>query len=90
MYQKVRDFRHNSSSTEAQFKELFLQISQQAASEWLLFIELVEISHLKNFSKDFLKLITFHLDQLKNKNPELAELIQNGLVLAELSLYAPH
>ncbi len=83
LYSEVRQLRQSNAATEEKFKELFLRISQQAEKEWLLFIELVEISYLKNFSPDFLKLITFHLDKLKNENPQMKPLIEEGLLLAK-------
>lgn len=79
LYDEVRKFRQSSSATEEGFKELFLKISQQAEKEWLLFIELVEISYLKKFDSDFLKLITFHLEKLKSENLQVKSLIEEGL-----------
>jgi len=83
LYNEVRQFRQDKTATEEKYKELFLKISQQAEKEWLLFIELVEISYIKNFSPDFLKLILFHLDKLKNENPQMKPLIEEGLLLAK-------
>ena len=89
-YQSVRDFRQNKNSTEAEFKELFLKISQNAESEWLLFVELMEISHLRSFSAEFSKLILFHLEKLKKQNSKNKSLIDEGLSLAQENLYASH
>lgn len=90
LYSAVRQLRQNRSATEEQFKELFLRISQQAEKEWLLFIELIEISYLKKFSSDFLKLILFHLDKLKKANPHMRPLIEEGLNLAQDVSYETH
>lgn len=89
-YSEVRKLRQDKSATEDQFKELFLKISQQAAKEWLLFIELIEISHLKKFNPDFLKLIQFHLEKLKSENVEMKTLIEEGLNLAPEISYETH
>lgn len=83
LYNEVREFRQNKNKSEEKFKELFLKISQQADKEWLLFIELVEISYQLNFNKDFLKLIIFHLEKLKNENPQMRPLIEEGIHLAK-------
>lgn len=90
LYSQVRQMRQNKQATEADFKELFLKVSQQAEKEWLLFIELVEISHLKKFSSDFLKLIQFHLEKLKNENLQIKSLIEEGLNLAHEISYETH
>ena len=89
-YQSVRDLRNNKNATEQEFNELFLKISQQAPKEWLLFIELVEISYAKSFSSGFLRMIHFHLDKLKSEHPYMANLIDEGLLLSNESSHATH
>ena len=51
-------------------------------NEWLLFVELVEISYKKNFDMGLIKLIEYHLSQLARKNTETQSLIEEGLRLA--------
>jgi phenylalanine-4-hydroxylase len=82
-FQAVRDLRQNEEASESDFNELFLKISQQAPNEWLLFVELVEISYLKKFNTDFVKLILFHLDKLSQRNVHQKNLIDDGLALAK-------
>lgn len=90
LYTEVRKMRQDKLATEKQFQELFLKISQQAEKEWLLFIELIEISHLKKFNPDFLKLIQFHLEKLKSENTEMKTLIEEGINLAPEISYETH
>ncbi len=90
LYQSVRDFRQNKSATEQEFNDLFLKISQQAPDEWLLFVELVEISYARGFSPGFLKMIQFHLEKLKGDHPNMANLIDEGLLLSKENSDATH
>jgi phenylalanine-4-hydroxylase len=90
LYQQVRQLRQDQNATEEQFKELFLKIGQQANQEWLLFVEMVEISNLKKFNPDFTKLILFHLEKLKSENPLMKPLIDEGLSLAQEISYETH
>ncbi len=82
LYQSVRDFRHNLKGTETEFQKLFFKISQQAGDEWLLFIELIEISYTRKFNSDFEKIILFHLENLKARNTNLKSLIEQGILIA--------
>ncbi len=83
LYQSVRDFRQKNVASETEFNELFLRISQQASGEWILFLELVEISYLRKFNPAFLKMILFHLEKLKENQAKLKPLIEDGLRLAQ-------
>lgn len=82
LYQQVRAFRENKNNNEIQFKELFLTLSKIASSEWLLFVELIEIGIQQKFNTEFLKMIEFHLKNLAEKNQKLRSLIEDGLALA--------
>ncbi len=87
-FEAVRLLRQNKKSTESEFQDLFLKISQQTPYEWLLFIELVEIAIDRNYNPDFLKLIYFHLEKLSTDKSEFKSLIDEGLHLAQNKTYA--
>ncbi len=84
LYQSLRDMRQNPQSL-AQLTTLFTEIKMQAPTEWLLFVELLEIcsTDAKFFSlKEDIK---HFLNTLKNQLPKISGLISDGIKLSHES-----
>lgn len=76
MYAEVRNERKGDKSKKINiFDEIFKRLQKNHPSDWLLPLELYELSR----SQDILK----HLLNLKSKNPNLGQLIDDGLELIE-------
>ena len=67
---------------EQQFYALFNKIKTDAPTEWLLFLELLEICKVNNNFMTLEKELLIILDNLKIKNKNLTGLITDGLSLA--------
>lgn len=73
-YQEIRDLRKLGAANEKKISELFMKFKDAAPNEWLLFVELVELSINLNIN---CQKIEEHLSALKQKS-----LISEGLKLA--------
>lgn len=78
LYKKVRNMRENNDYTEKDLIVIFNQITSKFPKDWLLVLELYELSIKFNFAIQF-NLLN-HLEGLQ-KNEELSGLIANGLRL---------
>lgn len=79
-YEKVRALRQNNAPQD--LVPLMTELKNTFPNEWLLFVELLEISFL-NHSEEAIKLnLTTHLNQLVTQNPLSADVIQEGVKLA--------
>lgn len=79
LYQSVRDIREGKTATTT-LKEAFGAVSANHPNDWLLSVEIAELVYKAN-DNEFLDKIVNHLEFVKNKRPEVAHLIQNGLDL---------
>ncbi|VXC00467.1 Phenylalanine 4-monooxygenase [Flavobacterium sp. 9AF] len=79
LYQSVRNIRENKTAATT-LKEAFGAVSANHPNDWLLCIEIAELVY-KAQDNEFLDKIVNHLELVKNKRPEVAHLIQNGLDL---------
>ena len=79
LYQSVRDIREGKTATTT-LKEAFGAVSANHPNDWLLSVEIAELVYQAN-DNAFLDKIVNHLEFVKNKRPEVAHLIQNGLDL---------
>ncbi len=81
-YQAVRDLRTSGTySTEAVTK-LFNEFKNEVPNEWLLFLELLEMTVKKDLSPDLIKNLDAHLQSLTNQSESVAINITAGLKLA--------
>lgn len=81
LYQKIRDVRSNHQVTEGLLKEIFQNSLQQAPQDWLLYVELLELS-LKNKTTDVTSQIQSHLEQIMKIRKDLVSVIEDGIKLA--------
>ena len=82
LYETVRDFRTKASISEEKIKTIFLDLLTNFSNDWLLPLELYELS-VDNSFKIQSKILE-HLVNLQ-KNKEYKNLIQNGLDLVKIN-----
>ncbi|SNY92772.1 aromatic amino acid hydroxylase [Flagellimonas pacifica] len=81
-YQQIRDFREGSNTTTSRNK-VFKELQENYPEDWLLSVELFELAKKGNDS-GFQKEIKAHLETVKQNNPKVGHLIDDGLELVEL------
>ncbi|MBP9794055.1 MAG: aromatic amino acid hydroxylase [Flavobacterium sp.] len=79
LYKNVRNIRENKSA-EITLKEAFGAVTSNHPNDWLLCVEITELTHQNN-DHDFTDKVVAHLENLKLRRPEVAHLIANGLDL---------
>ena len=88
LYQQIRDFREGKNTTISRNK-VFREVATQFPEDWLLCVELYELA-MKGYQnqkeQDFASEIKAHLEVVKENNPEVGHLIDDGLKLASRSL----
>ncbi len=83
-YQQVREFRDGTNTTISRHK-VFEEIKTAYPDDWLLSVELYELAK-NNGDTDFTEEITVHLEHVKQNNPKVGHLIDDGLLLVDKSL----
>ena len=83
-YQQVRDFREGKNKTISRHK-VFEQIQNSFPDQWLLTIELYELAKT-SADKQFAQEIVQHLEGIKERQPEVGHLIDDGISLVEQAL----
>lgn len=81
-FQNLRELRQRTSANENVLQELFLKMKADFHSEWLLFVELLEIAIRSHFSKTLITDIQQHLGKIKSEKSELTSVIDDGIALA--------
>lgn len=79
LYKAVRNIREGKLSNMT-LKEAFGLVSSSHPNDWLLSIEIAELSHKQN-NTDFTDKVLNHLEKVKQNRPQIAHLIDNGLEL---------
>ncbi|MFC7774211.1 aromatic amino acid hydroxylase [Flavobacterium sp. GCM10027622] len=79
LYKNVRAIRENNTS-EITLKEAFGAVSSNHSNDWLLSVEIAELA-FKEQNNDLLDKVVNHLENVKQKRPEVAHLISGGLDL---------
>ncbi|WKD85091.1 Phenylalanine-4-hydroxylase [Polaribacter huanghezhanensis] len=80
LYQKVRDFREQNNISEEYIEEVFGELTNKFPNDWLLVLELYELSVKNDFSIQ--KRILKKLEELKC-NKSYRTLIEKGIVLCK-------
>ena len=83
-YKQVREFREGINTTISRHK-VFEQLAKEFPNDWLLSVELYELAKT-NGDSDFAAEIAKHLETLKQNNPKLGHLIDDGLGLVDAHL----
>ncbi|ALM07966.1 phenylalanine 4-monooxygenase [Sediminicola sp. YIK13] len=84
LYQQIRDFREGTNTTISRNK-VFQEVKANYPKDWLLSVELYELA-VSNGDEKFAADIVEHLEKVKQENPKLGHLIDDGLTLADQSL----
>lgn len=79
LYKNVRDIRENRTA-EITLNEAFAAVSANHANDWLLSVEIAEIA-FREHNNDLVDKVVNHLESVKQRRPEVAHLITNGLEL---------
>ncbi|WP_396164463.1 aromatic amino acid hydroxylase [Flavobacterium sp.] len=79
LYAKVRNIREKSPF-EANLEEIFSSVEANHPNDWLLSIEIAELAQ-KMKNEILVNKVLDHLEKVKNKRPDIAHLITNGLEL---------
>jgi phenylalanine-4-hydroxylase len=80
LYQKVRDVRENRAHFEL-LPVIWDELIASYPDEWLLYLELFELSRKESSLQGLAQTVFSHLERLKTKNEETRALIDNGLAL---------
>ena len=80
LYQKVRNFRENNNVSEEDIEVIFNELNNKFSNDWLLLLELYELSVKYNFSIQ--NNILAKLEELKC-NKSYKTLIEKGIVLCK-------
>ncbi|SDQ05309.1 aromatic amino acid hydroxylase [Flagellimonas zhangzhouensis] len=83
-YQQVREFREGTNTTISRNK-VFQIIKQEHSEDWLLPVELYELAKQSN-DQEFQQDILEHLENIKQNNPKVGHLIDDGIALVDASL----
>ena len=79
LYKNVREIREGQHA-EITLKEAFAAVSANHPNDWLLCVEIAELSQ-KEHNSDLTDKVLNHLEKVKASRPEVAHLITNGLEL---------
>lgn len=80
-YQQVRDYRNGTNTTISRNK-VFQEISKKFPKDWLLSVELYELAKSTN-ETSLATAILKHLEVVKQNNPKVGHLIDDGLRLVD-------
>ena len=81
LYGQIRQFREGTNTTISRNK-VFKEVKVHYPEDWLLSVELYELAK-KNNDIGFAAEIAEHLEQVKQLNPKLGHLIDDGLALVD-------
>lgn len=81
LYQQVRDYREGTNKTISRTKVLE-ELIDKHTNDWLLPVELYELAHLGN-ELELCEKILSHLEGIKQNNPKLGRLIDDGLEIIQ-------
>ena len=82
-YKQIREFREGTNTTISRHK-VFEEIKTDHPNDWLLSIELYELAKKSN-DDNFQQEILAHLETVKQSNPKVGHLIDDGISLVEHS-----
>lgn len=84
LYKQIREFREGINTTISRNK-VFQELKKKFPTDWLLAVELYELAKT-NADDDFAEEILTHLETVKQNNPRLGHLIDDGIALVNKSL----
>ncbi|MBT8306123.1 MAG: aromatic amino acid hydroxylase [Maribacter sp.] len=88
LYQQIRDFREGHNTTISRNK-VFKEVMAKYPMDWLLCVELYELAKMNPDIKkeqEFASELKAHLERVKQGNPKVGHLIDDGLALVNQEL----
>jgi phenylalanine-4-hydroxylase len=88
LYQQIRDFREGHNTTISRNK-VFKEVMAKYPTDWLLCVELYELAKMNPDIKkeqEFASELKAHLERVKQENPKVGHLIDDGLGLVNQKL----
>ncbi|WP_340077856.1 aromatic amino acid hydroxylase [Leptobacterium sp. I13] len=82
-YQQVRDIRDGKRDMEL-LEEIFEDLQKNYPNDWLLSVELYELSKKDNL-QELSEIVINHLKKVKDRRPDIAHLIDGGVSLVDAS-----
>jgi phenylalanine-4-hydroxylase len=82
IYQKIRDLRSIKNIQDSDVEKIFKNALDVFQNDWLLYIELLEISTKNKLSQKINSEIQQHLKKISQIKPELLSVINDGILLA--------
>jgi len=79
LYKQIREFREGINTTISRNK-VFQELKNKYPTDWLLAVELYELAKT-NADDDFAEEIIKHLETVKQNNPKVGHLIDDGIAL---------
>jgi phenylalanine-4-hydroxylase len=83
-YRQIREFREGTNTTISRNK-VFNVIKEDFPNDWLLSVELYELAK-NNGDQAFYESILSHLEKVKQRNPKVGHLIDDGIALVNHSI----
>lgn len=83
MYQKIRDFREANIAPRNNLEQLYQNINLRCPDEWLLKLELLELSIANDYNQ-LSEVLTQELNNIKEEHGQLEKLITDGLSINQL------
>lgn len=87
VFQELRDLRKSGKTNLGPYQKIFAKLEKDFQHEWLLRVELLEMTHLMedSFGKDgleFRQTLRTSLKKIMQEKPEYRTVIEDGLILA--------
>ncbi|MBT8298199.1 MAG: aromatic amino acid hydroxylase [Maribacter sp.] len=85
LYQQIREFREGQNTTISRNK-VFKEVASKYPTDWLLCVELYELAKMNpeiEKEREFALEIKAHLEIVKQENPKIGQLIDDGLSLVD-------
>jgi phenylalanine-4-hydroxylase len=79
LYQIVRTIRDGKDEITL-LETVFSNLKENHPDDWLLSVEIAELAHKEN-NREVLNDVLHHLDDVKNRRPKIAHLVEGGLEL---------
>jgi len=82
IYQSIRTLRSQKIVSADDFLKIYNHAKEQAADEWLIYIELLEIASAHSPLNSLREKLLIQLKDIKSENPHLSSVIDDGIALA--------
>lgn len=81
LYKRIRDWREGKDQTISR-RKIFEELKENYPNDWLLSVELYELAQ-KDSNSELSKAVKVHLETVKQQNPKVGHLIDDGILLVD-------